>query len=154
MRSVGFVRKPDHDRIGVRRRLVRTGRDVQAAEDHGDTARPVAIGQGVGVVDARGETRRGDDVEVAECCQRALVLRQRVDLDVRHVELARRHAGERQEPEARQRRDGAPALDETRQREAEGEQLRVDDAHAAHGDESEAQCHRESGARRVTTAAA
>lgn len=129
----GPLRAIEHDAVGVLGRLVRHHADMQSAQDHRDARRTITIGQGVGLVDLRRERGDADEIE-------RLQLRvgfQFADLTIRDLDVVGREGGDGQEAEAGERGDDLPAIDELRQRHAEGRKLRRADANAAHGDEAD-----------------
>ena len=60
-----------------------------------------------------------------------------LDFEILALVLRRRQSGQRQQPQARQRGDRLAALDETRQGQAESQQLGVTRADAAHGNQAD-----------------
>ena len=97
-------------------------------------ARPVKIRDVARLVKLRGEGADGDEVEIRR------QFRQRFqvgDFVVGDFKPVRRQPGEREQAEARQRRDDFVAVHEAGQREAELGEFRVVGAHAAHGDEGD-----------------
>ena len=138
--EVGDERRPrrlalaNDDCVGVALRLQGPGGDVQSAQDDAGAERAVAVREPVGLADLRAEARDRDGIKLARDAVDRIEIGH---IDVFNVDVPRRHAGKRQQSEARQRRDHLAALDEPGQRETQiGERLVVG-AHAAHCDEAD-----------------
>jgi hypothetical protein len=130
----GTLAFPQDHRIGMPGGLLRQRGDVKASHDDTGTLRPVAVGQGERFPDLGAEAGDGDEVETVGKNRKVSEV---PDLEVLASVMLRRHAGEGEQTQARERCDNLAPFHEPGQREAEPEQLRITDPNSAHGNQTD-----------------
>ena len=124
-----------HYRVGVFQRLVRQRRHVRPAEDYLRPPGSKLIGQRVGLADLGRVGGDRDGVEIGQ--PPGVQVGDVWNLDVLDLDVLGRQGRQSQQRQAWQRGDDVSAGDELRQGHAQPGQLRVDDAHSAHGQQAE-----------------